>query len=171
LLKKLKIAKNEDEANLFFRLEEIMELDAITSSLVERTLRNLQQAKEIASDWQRAHFLEEGGAVSPVELRYRLYDHLSEVVQEALTRHRRDAGIASLSAASPSQQQLKAALAADFSGGRSSLEAWSALHYRYLALSGSDLSRDELAESRLELLDGCAKVRCTLFMRPLGGCP
>lgn len=118
----------------------IMEIENITNELVERTLRNWQQALETPYELLELDLLTETGAVSRVELQIKLYELLTSLVVEPIKSLRKSEGISPLDDATAS---LIDSIATDFSSGNLELRTWSTLYHRYLAtpsLSAEDLA-------------------------------
>ncbi|HXF59992.1 MAG TPA: NB-ARC domain-containing protein, partial [Caldilineaceae bacterium] len=109
-----------------------MELDAITPTLLEQTLRSWQQAEALPAELLDLDALRDAAGASSVELSLRLHDLLSTLTIEALTRQRQLAGLPLPPAPPRLAEEVAATLAADFQPGSEPLEAWSVLYHRYL---------------------------------------
>ena len=114
--------------NLWFSF--ILEIEAITLSLLNETLRAWRGAERVPAGLLALDALNLPTAASPVEREIRLRELVESVVMEELARQRAAEG---LPAAGQARAELSAAIGGDFGRHNAQLEAWSALYHRYLA--------------------------------------
>lgn len=119
-----------------------MDVDSITVALVNKTLRAWQQGREPPSAMLHLDLLPEPETSTAAERAIRLRDYILELAADELARARQAEHIPSTPPAA-TRQALLAAISRDFAGGRSELQAWSALYHRYLA--PIEFSVEELA--------------------------
>jgi hypothetical protein len=120
-----------------------MELDEITSDLLELALHNWQHAQDPPINLLQLHLLDDSGASSVAERGIHLYDRLVSLTLENLGRHRQAAGLSHSTTPPSTLLALVATLSGDYRVGNAELEAWSALYHRYLA--PFSISVDELS--------------------------
>ncbi len=113
--------------------EDPMNLDALTPELIETALKALRQAQPLPPALLELHLVQSCPCRSVAEQELTLAQHLHTLVNTALREQRQLAEVAVSTPPAVTRQTLLAALAADFQQDTASLEAWSALYYRYLA--------------------------------------
>lgn len=107
-----------------------MELDAITSKLVEQALRALRHNDDPPAAIAGLDFIA-GTNRSQFERFYHFNRFVIENVERRLAHCRRQVNVPP-PAAGATRDAVKAAVAADFEPENSNLEIWSALYYRYV---------------------------------------
>lgn len=122
----------------------IMDVDAITVEVITKTLRAWRQGQNPPPDLLNLDLLLDP-ASGPVEGRdLRLRELILKMTTEELDRARRIEDVMTPSIP-PTREVLRGGIARDFAGGKSELQAWSALYHRYLA--PLEFSVDELAKA------------------------
>jgi hypothetical protein len=120
-----------------------VDIDAITPALVTNTLKAWRQLEEPPAGLLDMDLLQDGTA-GRMERGIHLRELVEDLVSAALDRHRHAEGI-DISGNQPTRDGLLAAIGRDFAGNNPELEAWSALHHRYLV--PVPFSVEELAAS------------------------
>ena len=121
-----------------------MDVGDITIPLLNDTLRAWRQTEAIPAGLLALDILRDPATVSSVEREIRLRQRITAVVAAELERHRR-AENQPPAPETPTRGALLAAIGRDFSHNNGDLEAWSALHHRYLVLV--PLSVEALADA------------------------
>jgi hypothetical protein len=119
-----------------------VEVEHITTSLLNDTLRAWRQVEEIPAGLLELDILRQQASSSRVEIEIRLRDLIESLVAGELAGRRAAEGLPTQNAGR-SRAELLAAVAGDFSRNHSEIEAWSALYHRFLA--PTPLSVEELA--------------------------
>lgn len=109
-----------------------MNVDEITTALVETALRAWRQAEELPADLLELELLRDLPTASRIERSIRLHDVVRAIVAEELEGQRRAEHL-SPSGPAGARADLLAALRRDFAAGNGELAAWSALYHRFLA--------------------------------------
>ena len=121
-----------------------MQLETLTSKILERALRAFQQAQDPPAELLDLAMLDTSTIPSTVVKSLALRNWLTATVAEALRYQRRAEGLPHSDDPPPSRRAMLDRLAADFQMDNSDLEAWSALYHRYFALS---FSVEELSQA------------------------